>query len=601
MKFIKIFFLIASFCLLIYANSLGGNFVWDDWGFVAKNVYIRTLGNFVQFFTNPGAVGVGEFSNDMYRPVTIISYSLDYLCWRLNSFGYHLTNVLLHSSNSILVFLFLYLIRRNLFLALFGCLVFASHPVQAESVAWISSRSSVLFLFFYLLSLICYIEFLNRTKKIFYVISILSFALSLFSKEMSISLPLILVAYDLYFSKKEMLQKKFLRYAPYFLLAVLYVVLRTAVLGHIGMRERWGSAYDVFLTTSMIVTDYLKILFLPVKLCPIAYFVQPSTSIIVPRIFLSVVAILVLLACIPILFKRFRIISFSLSWFFITLLPVLNIFPIKVLKSDRYLYLPSVGFCLFLGFIASNIYKRLKDNSDKKAMVVTMIAASLIAAYSIMTVVRNNMWKDEIKIDRTLVAMYPLWPYALNALGKTYIKDGDYEGAIKPLEKAVRLSDDSNDYGSRHDLGVCYFRLGRYDKAIDEFVAALNTGEDSVETFNMLGVAYMAIKRFDEAKRQFMIALHKDPQSVDTLLNMGRLYEEKGDYPKALEQYNIILSSLKDKQNTAVAHIRIGDVYIKMRLPDKAKSHYSNAVEVTAGSDVSEMIKKIVADKLRGL
>ncbi len=130
-----------------------------------KNINIRNLENFFSFFTNPAAVAFAELAEDVYRPITTASYAIDYFLWKLDTFGYHLTNVLFHSFNAILLFIFLYAVFADLFFALVASLLFVSHPVQTEVVSWISGRASVLFLFFYLSSLIFYVSFLKESKK----------------------------------------------------------------------------------------------------------------------------------------------------------------------------------------------------------------------------------------------------------------------------------------------------------------------------------------------------------------------------------------------------------------------------------------------------
>ena len=105
---IKAVLLIFFVCIVVYSNSLGGEFVYDDEYFVVKNINIRNIRNLPYFFINPAAVAFAELSQDVYRPVTTSSYAIDYFVWRLNSFGYHLVNVIFHAFNAILLFLFLY-------------------------------------------------------------------------------------------------------------------------------------------------------------------------------------------------------------------------------------------------------------------------------------------------------------------------------------------------------------------------------------------------------------------------------------------------------------------------------------------------------------
>ena len=256
---------IALFCLALYINSLSGEFVSDDLSFVVENTQIRTLANFFHFFTDPKTAATGQLAGDVYRPLTTLSYAVDYFMWGLISFGYHLTNILLHSANSALVFLLFFLISGNFIISIFGSLIFAAHPAQTEVVCWISGRSSLLFLFFYLLSLVFYIRSSREGRRKFYILSLIFFLLSLFSKEMSVTLPLILILHDLHFSQGKKLGTRILRYVPYFLLSFFYIFLRIVLMKKVGQFEGWGDPYHLFLTMSNVVADYIRILFAPLK------------------------------------------------------------------------------------------------------------------------------------------------------------------------------------------------------------------------------------------------------------------------------------------------------------------------------------------------
>lgn len=589
---------IGCFGLLLYANSLGGEFVWDDAGFVVDNASIRTFENLIRFFTDPSTAAQGGLSKDVYRPITAFSYALDYFFWKLNSFGYHLSNIILHAINGILVYMLLSLITRDPFLALFASLLFVSHPVQTEAVAWISGRSSVLFLFFYLSSLIFYIRFSNESKRIYHIVSILFFLFSLFSKEMSVTLPLILIVYDIHFSKKQNMRRRIRKYAPYFALTFFYVMTRTTLLKQIGQFEGWAAPYSTFLTMSKIVVDYIKILIFPLKLCAVGYIVPISDSIVEPQVIFSLSVLFAVVLGVPFIFRHFRLASFSLWWFFITLLPVLNIIPIKALEAERFLYLPSIGFCILAASIASNRRNRRFDRPIVARTTITpFVLSALILAYSIRTVVRNEDWKSEIRISEQTVKASPHSAWAFTALGANYIERENYEEAMKYLKTAVGLS---NEYElARNALGICYLKLGSYEEAILEFVEVIKLNPYAVSSRNMLGVAYANIKRYDDAEKQFLIAIKREERFSNAYLNLARLYEMKGEETKAMRRYFDIILHTQSPQDIAIAYIRIGDLYARMNFKDKAKAYYEKAAN-TCGSAL-EGLRKVAIDKIKSL
>lgn len=593
----KPFLFIALFCLALYINSLGGEFIWDDQSFVFNNMYIRHLSNFVKFFTDHRSGATGELANDVYRPLSVLSFSIDYALWKLNSFGYHLTNVLFHSANAILVFILFMLLSGNFLVSFFGSLLFASHPVQTEVVSWVSGRSSVLFLFFYLMSLIFYIKYSKEGKRPLYLFSILLFSAAIFSKEMAATLPAILLIYDIHFTEGIKFRAKLSRCVPYIIILTCYVFLRITLLKKVGQFDGWGNPLLTFMTMSNVLVDYIRILIFPIKLCAVGYPIPLVSSIGDVRFIFSIACIIAILASLPFFFKRHKIVSFAIFFFFITLLPVMNIIPIKALEAERFLYLPSIGFCLLTAYIFSVLGGKLTQPLTRRATVAIAIAVVILMGYSTRTILRNEDWKDEIVISRKTVEASPKSAWALMALGANLIERDKYAEAIPHLEKAVKLS---RGYElARNALGECYLRVGRFQDAINEFEQIVELNPMAVNTRNMLGVAYANLKKYTEAEKQFKIALKKNPEFLNAHLNLGRLYELKGDYLNAVKQYFIILQYTYDPQDIAVAYVRVADAYLKMDLREKARAYYMRARRIS-GPEAYHLIQ-IVDEKLKAL
>lgn len=591
--------LIFFICIIIYSNSLGGEFAYDDEYFVVKNINIRNLENIPSFFINPSTVAFAKLSEDVYRPITTLSYALDYFFWRLDTFGYHLINVLFHSSSATVLFLFLYVAFGNISVALLASLLFACHPVQTEVVSWISGRASVLFLFFYLSALIFYVRFLKESKKIYFVYSLTFYALSLFSKEMAVTLPLVLITHDIHFPIKERIRNKIYRYAPFCLLTIFFVLMRYLVLKRVSQCSWWGgSPYHTFLTMSRVLIEYIKLLFLPFKLCAF-YFIDISKSIAEARV-LGSLAILILLAItLPFIFRRSRKLSFSIWWFFITLLPVSNIIPLKALMAERFLYLPSIGFCVGLAIFIDRI-RGIKTKAFSKIglSLAILTATALIISYSLRTMVRNEDWKDAIAISKSIIKISPLNPWGYTSLGTAYLGREQYEAALKALKKAVSLS---ADYASpKNALGFCYLQMKRYEDAVEMLKEAARLEPDNLETLNSLGVAYGSMKKYDEARKKFEASIKIDPTFVSAYLNLGTVYEQKKEYEKALEQYKRIEANINSRQEIAISYIRMGDVYIKMKLKDRAKECYNKAIVFSCDRGLEEL-KKVAMERLNRL
>ena len=170
MKDYLIILLIAVIGISCYSYSLGGKFIWDDAYFVLKNPAIRDIRNTQSFFTDPSTLAKGKLAFENYRPLTTLSYAINYMFSSINTFGYHLTNTILHIFNAILIFLLIKKLSKTE-IACFTAMLFLVHPIQTEAVSWISGRSNVLFVFFYISAFILYIRSTGKDR-VFYLISL---------------------------------------------------------------------------------------------------------------------------------------------------------------------------------------------------------------------------------------------------------------------------------------------------------------------------------------------------------------------------------------------------------------------------------------------
>lgn len=595
---LKAALLIFFVSLIVYSNSLGGEFIYDDEYFIVKNISIRNLGNLPRFFTDSSSVAFSGLAKDVYRPVTASSYAIDYKIGKLNTFGYHLTNVLFHSLNGILIFVFLYIILGNVFISLAAGLLFVCHPVQTEVVSWISGRSSVLFLFFYLLSLIFYIKYEKTRSSRYIIYSLATFAASLFSKEMAVTLPLIIIVYDIHFSEPERLKNRLQRYLPYIFLVVVFLAARSFALGRVSQCGWWGdSPYYTFYTMSRVMVEYLKLLVFPVNLCAY-HIVEISKSIADTRVLLSLSVLLCVAGSLLFLFKKYKILSFSIFWFFITILPVSNIIPLKALMAERFLYIPSIGFCIFLAVIIHDILGgRYAAKSGILKTAVYALAVAIVIFYSLRTVARNEDWKDPISISKNIVEVYPLNPWGYASLGSAYLAKGDIDKGIKALKKSITLSPDYT--SPKNILGACYIEMGMHKDAVDILSESISLEPDNVETLNSLGIAYAQLDKYDEALKYFEKSINIDARFVNAYLNKGATYERMSLFGEALNEYAKVSQKTNSVQDMAIADIRSGDLYLKMGDRDKAASFYKRAFDsCTYGM---EILKKVAEDKLKSL
>ncbi|MCK4739251.1 MAG: hypothetical protein KAT46_04820, partial [Deltaproteobacteria bacterium] len=373
------FILILSF--LIYLPALGGEFLdWDDRHYVLNNLLVN----------NPSLASIGEsFSTIVlgnWHPLTLISLILDSAVWGVNPFGFHLTNIVLHSFSSLILFLIIYRLQiaylankknnptakanpnpnhfyEKLFIPFLSALIFALHPIHVESVAWIAERKDVLSAFFYLLSAYFYIDYTLREKrkKYRYTLSLLFFAFSLMSKPMGVTLPVALILIDIFPLKRINLKKPFsvlFEKIPFFVLSLLISIVTIFSQGGSGAIK----SSEVFPLATRLLTAvrgigfYLYKFLFPKELAP--YYPYPfdigvfSFEFILPFFLCLAITVLSIfyLKKIPLLFILW-------SFFLITLLPVLGIIQVGGQSAaDRYMYLPSIAPIIFFSVLAFLFY-----------------------------------------------------------------------------------------------------------------------------------------------------------------------------------------------------------------------------------------------------
>ena len=223
--------------LAIYINSLGGDFIWDDIEQIVENPAIKDIGNIPSFFTSDlwRLISNPTIGSYYYRPFFLLSLAVDYNLWKLNPFGYHISNLILHAISSFMV----YLVGRRLFsnhmAAFIGSMLFAVHPVHVESVAWVSGRTDPMAALFFLLSFYLYMLFKDGKGFTMLVFSLTTYLFSLLSKEIGITLPLLLLVYELSF--KPQAEPKHYRIKSlkvigiYLIISLVYLYMRALVLG----------------------------------------------------------------------------------------------------------------------------------------------------------------------------------------------------------------------------------------------------------------------------------------------------------------------------------------------------------------------------------
>jgi|GEM_PF-1427158 len=429
-----------------YADALANGFVFDDHGHVLSDPAFRSLTN------------VPKLLFDSYRPLRDITYALDFAIWGERPLGFHLTSILFHVANTLLVFALISRITRKTLLAGLAAAIFAIHPIQPDAVTYISGRRDVLFSLFYLASFHCYLTYRehlagtgeSQPKRaralIYFALMMVCWALSLLSKEMAASLPLFIFVWnfcDVWERDNNSWGKEFFRstakafgrdkwlYILLLLVVPAYVWYQVFVKGGsaragISGFEYWGGSFFTNLLTSIKVHAwYLKQLVFPTPIVQYSGAFEIARSPFEWRVMLSIIVVAFTIVAGFVLLNKDKLMAFAILSFFAMLLPVSQLIPHQELLADHYLYLPMMSFGLFVAVLAEKIAVR----SLQVRRLTYGVMATVLVAFAVMTVLRNTVYKDDLTLWKTNYQEAPTSTRAIASLAGQYALSYPAKGA----------------------------------------------------------------------------------------------------------------------------------------------------------------------------
>ncbi|MCX5910067.1 MAG: hypothetical protein NTY64_23550 [Deltaproteobacteria bacterium] len=365
----RFFCLLLCLCtLIVYSNSFENAFQYDDYHVIVNNPYIKDPVGIPQFFVDP-KMGSGLLKDSgSYRPLLMITFGLNYAMGGLNVFGYHLANFVLHVLCALLVyFLVLFFLQNtimergagsieNQMAALLAALIFAVHPVQTESVTYITGRSSSLITFFFLASFLAYVHYGDNGRKAYLAFSAASYGAALLVKEAAVTLPVILFFYGWLFPRGRTWKRRILSMIPHLLLSAVYLGARVHFFGLKDSSTPIRPLKEQILTQLNAWVHNLQTLLFPLHL-NVDYDFPIAHSILEGRVLLSILILSAVALVIWKISKAIRPVAFFAIWFAVTLAPTSSIVPLKDVVADRWLYLPSVGYAAILAMVADWLFR----------------------------------------------------------------------------------------------------------------------------------------------------------------------------------------------------------------------------------------------------
>jgi len=629
-KYHRVYCLLLPFfiSIIVYLNCLQNSFVYDDDSTIINNYFVRHWSNLPALFTSKYFALSAELT---YRPVVTLSYFIDYTFWHLNPLGYHLTNILLHAINSILVFIFAFQVFKNRTPALISAVFFSSYPLFSEVVNAVGFREDLLAFMFLTLAFICYLKANQQRYILYYPISLFCYFLGLFSKEMAITLPILIVLYDVVFKGYPYMKSKYLYYLGYFFVATFYILNRFFFL-HNPLESQipypQGSFFVNFLTMSHVLAGYMKLLFLPFNL-NVDYVVPFSTSLAKVSSWLTVLLFIAVATISYRLRFQYRHMYFFVLWFFVTLIPVMNIVPLGNIMAERYLYIPGAGFSMIVADFFSKRQIRYTPGSRihlniPLSVFFVFILFFIFSGNAYLTFKRNNDWKDGLWLWSKTTLTSPNSFRAHINLGNAYEKKGLNTAAFEEYQKA--LSIDPNDADIYNNLGIYYNKMNFFEDAIRHFIRCLNINPKHPRAYNNLGVVFTKQRRLDDAiqvfreaisinplypdahnnlgiacyrkglmddaEREFKLAIYIEPYHAEAHNDLGILYNDKHLFDEAIKEFEM---AVQIKPNYANAHMNLGAVILKHRKDkDKALSHLKESIKIDPQQEQSAGINKLI-------
>ena len=566
---------ITALALACYANTLGNGFVFDDSAYLASDA-VRELALGELF-------GASWMRLELYRPLTLLSLSFDFQLFGEAPWGYHLTNVLLHAVNSLL----LYALARDLLgegrAALWAALLYASHPLQTEVVAWVSARGDLLASLLSLSALLA-----HRRQR---VLAYLLYAAACLSKETAMVLPIALFLAD----SREGVAAWSKRHWGYGVALLGVLVLRwlalaeapagpvsTNFLADLGPWQRLGTAVA-------ILPRYLLLIAAPLHLsADYSYASIPPVASPWNLWFIAGLAIVAALVALPWV-VRSRLLVFASAFFGACLLPVANLlFLAPSGMAERYLHLAMIPVALTWGW-AGQCYLRKSPGQQR---LIWAVVLGVVVLGSVRTIARNRDWHSDARLFAAVLAHHPDNARAHDNLAFAYHQQGRYARALHHYQRAVAIQ--PTRLRAHFNLGIMHSAARRYEEAIASFKTALALHPTHVETHFNLGLTYQKAGRYAEAIEHYGAVLNLAPHHLKTHYNLGRAYERVGRIEDAIGQYTALVAL---DAEAAKAYYRLGELYRGQQRFAEMAAAWTTLLGLNPAHREAERIRQALADK----
>ena len=586
---ICLFLVVAT--LAVYWQVLDNDFVhYDDGVYVTENLRVQKG---VTFDNLTWAATSSLASN--WHPLTWISHMIDCQFYGLNPKGHHLTSLLFHVANTLLLLLIFVRMTGALWQSSLVAALFALHPLHVESVAWVAERKDVLSTFFMMLTVWAYLLYVKKGKVWRYLLVVLFFVFGLMSKPMLVTLPFVLLMLDFWplgrlchirdtrnevtgqhTDERPNIFRLVLEKVPFFALAVGSSIV-TFIVQERGGAVKLLEMYSIqtrIINAFVAYIEYIVNMVWPVKLAVL--YPHPGNSL---PIWKGVVTGLVMVLITVLVIRKARKIPYlavGWFWYIVTLIPVIGIVQVgSQAMADRYTYITLIGLFVIIAWGANDLLSKWL----RRKIWLGTLAAIILPVLIVLTWKQVQYWEDSITLYKHTLKHTSNNFIIYNNLGKVYNDSGKYKEAIEAYKQSTRIAPD---YAMAHsNLGVSYNDLGKYKEAIEACRKAIWINPDYAKAYFNLSVAYGESGKYKEAIEACRKAIEIDPDYAMAHSNLGVAYGVLGMYKEAIEKFK---QAIEIDPDDVMAHSNLGYAYLSSSMHKEAIEAYKQAIGIEPDS-----------------
>jgi len=565
--------IIIILCAIIYVPSLQNGFIWDDNHYVYKNPLVQRMDGLKRIWFRR--------ETPQYYPIVFTTFWTEHKLWGLNPFGYHFVNMLLHMTNALLLF---QVIRKIYPRGAFPvALLFAIHPIQVETVAWISELKNLLSLCFFLLAMLSYLQFDLSKKFTHYLRTLGLFVCALLSKSISVCFVFVPIIYK-WWRNGKISWREIRVSMPFFFIGLLSGV--NTIYWEMHKVGAKGHEFGLTFLERLILAGRI-LLFYPYKICfPFEFiFFYPRWEVDVTQWWQWVFLVISIMVFLSFFYLRNTIGrgAFALSsFYFISIFPALgfiNVYPmVYSFVADHFSYLSLPPLLLLLCgsviFLFDKITPQKSLLAEKfsryRGFIFLFLAIPAIAYMCLKSMDLTRIYKDQFTLWEYLIHKNPSLSASYINLGNLYYEKGDNDKAISLYRKAIELDPDNPT--ACYDLGNVYMEFGMYEKAVFLFKQTTVSDLRQPSVYNNLGLSYIHLGRSEEAMKQFGIAIEIDPHYKKAFINLIKLIKERREtsaWPES-EDSEYIAEQVRFLNDLGVIEGKAGDIRAAIALFNEA-------------------------------